>query len=254
MKNSSTHLKTTFVDIVFPSDDPWNQTAADNAEWLRRFKKEVGILDDPDLPGLPQGPEWSISQGGTGFAPPYLRPNPKAQVMPFDQNDTVSISLHSEAKPFEAESAAANKFLESLATRSPPAAVFCSRELENALSEFVTIEVTNVKPFPGDDALRAKAREVIGMPNTAADDPVLLGKFKDMMREKLGMGQVNETTTAQLDTTSAAAAAAATLPLDMDITLPEGGDLTDILQDMDFDFGDGSQAADPILGGRFSVM
>lgn len=30
------------------SDDPWNQTAADNAQWLRQFKRDVGILVEPD--------------------------------------------------------------------------------------------------------------------------------------------------------------------------------------------------------------
>ncbi|RGP63725.1 c2h2 type zinc finger containing [Fusarium sporotrichioides] len=31
--------------ILFDCDDPWNQTAADNDEWLQRFKKDVGILN-----------------------------------------------------------------------------------------------------------------------------------------------------------------------------------------------------------------
>lgn len=26
------------------SDDPWNQTPADHAQWLEMFKKEVGII------------------------------------------------------------------------------------------------------------------------------------------------------------------------------------------------------------------
>ncbi|RSL48376.1 hypothetical protein CEP53_009546 [Fusarium sp. AF-6] len=32
--------------ILFESDDAWNQTAADNDEWLQRFKRDVGILPD----------------------------------------------------------------------------------------------------------------------------------------------------------------------------------------------------------------
>ncbi|KAG9249521.1 homeobox and C2H2 transcription factor [Emericellopsis atlantica] len=36
--------------IMFDDDDPWNQTPADNAEWLRHFKKDQGLdVDDPDL-------------------------------------------------------------------------------------------------------------------------------------------------------------------------------------------------------------
>ncbi|KAM5386455.1 hypothetical protein ACJZ2D_000418 [Fusarium nematophilum] len=36
--------------IVFDNDDPWNQTAADNNEWLQDFKRSVGIF-----PSLPDG-------------------------------------------------------------------------------------------------------------------------------------------------------------------------------------------------------
>ncbi|KAJ4299324.1 hypothetical protein N0V90_004569 [Kalmusia sp. IMI 367209] len=32
--------------IVYESDDPWNQTAADHAEWLWQFKKDVGIIQN----------------------------------------------------------------------------------------------------------------------------------------------------------------------------------------------------------------
>ncbi|KAF1926070.1 uncharacterized protein M421DRAFT_68458 [Didymella exigua CBS 183.55] len=36
--------------IVYDDDDPWNQTSADNAQWLRQFKRDVGILDEPNDP------------------------------------------------------------------------------------------------------------------------------------------------------------------------------------------------------------
>ncbi|KZL84393.1 homeobox and c2h2 transcription factor [Colletotrichum incanum] len=32
--------------ISFEDDDPWNQTPADNPDWLRDFKREMSILDD----------------------------------------------------------------------------------------------------------------------------------------------------------------------------------------------------------------
>jgi hypothetical protein len=35
--------------IVYNGDDSWNQTPADFAEWLLRFKKDVGILSDIDV-------------------------------------------------------------------------------------------------------------------------------------------------------------------------------------------------------------
>ncbi|KAL2255384.1 hypothetical protein VTK26DRAFT_3473 [Humicola hyalothermophila] len=63
--------------IVYEDDDPWNQTAADNAEWLRRFKRDAGILSDPSVPGLPRAAPWTVTdQDGSGFAPPYVNPNP----------------------------------------------------------------------------------------------------------------------------------------------------------------------------------
>ncbi|KAH6716327.1 hypothetical protein BKA61DRAFT_642873 [Leptodontidium sp. MPI-SDFR-AT-0119] len=57
--------------VLFYDDDPWNQTAADNAEWLIRFKRDVG-LSATSGPGLP------IADGGTGLSPPFHMP----QVLP----------------------------------------------------------------------------------------------------------------------------------------------------------------------------
>jgi hypothetical protein len=37
--------------IIYESDDPWNQTAADHPEWLWRFKKDVGIIGTEDPTG-----------------------------------------------------------------------------------------------------------------------------------------------------------------------------------------------------------
>ncbi|KAH7146901.1 hypothetical protein B0J13DRAFT_584352 [Dactylonectria estremocensis] len=38
--------------IYYDDDDPWNQMPADNPEWLRRFKIEIGILKEPNLDNL----------------------------------------------------------------------------------------------------------------------------------------------------------------------------------------------------------
>lgn len=38
--------------LTVTSGDPFNQTMADNAEWLRRFKRDVNILEDDGGPGL----------------------------------------------------------------------------------------------------------------------------------------------------------------------------------------------------------
>ncbi|GME48147.1 hypothetical protein BGZ63DRAFT_351527 [Neofusicoccum parvum] len=42
--------------IMFDDDDPWNQTPADNADWLREFKRGVGLLHDDTVPGMKGGP------------------------------------------------------------------------------------------------------------------------------------------------------------------------------------------------------
>lgn len=60
-----------------------------------------------------------------------------------------------------------------------PASVFCSRELENGLNTYVDDCITN-HIIPTDDDLRARAREILGVDNTAADEPKLLERFKAM--------------------------------------------------------------------------
>jgi hypothetical protein len=179
----------TAKDSQFPhtdrrSDDPWNQTAADNAEWLQRFKRSVGILSAEDGPGLPLGTlNWNVSGGGSGFAPPYAFP--KAQLAPFSGTLPVQVEMTDGDNPksfaFDTEPETVNKFLKSFQTRYPaPATVFCSRELEKGLVEFVEAEGA----LPSDEALRARAREILGTSSTAADDDVLLGKFKEMVKAK----------------------------------------------------------------------
>ncbi|KAK3987837.1 homeobox protein 4 [Cladorrhinum sp. PSN332] len=180
--------------IIYEDDDPWNQTAADNLEWLRRFKRDVGIPipnDDPSLPGLPGATySWHISQGGSGFAPPYAVPNPNK--IPLNSTDLLSINMRDGAKPFTTHGNTANQFIKALALdpqrNPPPATVFCSRELENGLAEFVQIEMMDKGRFPSDERIKEKARGLVGTADkTAADDEMLLSKFKEMMWGRLGM-------------------------------------------------------------------
>lgn len=35
--------------LIFYSDDPFNLTAADNSEWLRRFKRHFDISDEQNI-------------------------------------------------------------------------------------------------------------------------------------------------------------------------------------------------------------
>ncbi|KAI5921303.1 hypothetical protein F4810DRAFT_679264 [Camillea tinctor] len=194
--------------IVYDDDDPWNQTAADNAEWLQRFKVDVGILPPEYGPGLLSGEIfWATSQGGTGFAPPYVSPNPAAALIatahpspscpsaqPHDSQDGPTgagadesmVFLRHEARGFQSGASTANRFLQTFTRRyAAPARIFCSRELESGLTEYVRREVARggAGSFPSDERLRARAREIMGMQKTACDDPVLLAKFKAALQQ-----------------------------------------------------------------------
>ncbi|KJZ78002.1 hypothetical protein HIM_02639 [Hirsutella minnesotensis 3608] len=211
--------------ILYDDDDPWNHTAADNAEWLHRFKREAGIISEPG-PGLPAGTGWALEQGGTGFAPPYAFP--KGHVELFEED--VSINMVQGAKPFQAGQNAANSFLETLTSEDcRPAAVFCSRELESGLTQFVRKCVDDGGRLPSDEALQAKAREILKSSKTAADDPMLLGKFKQRINEQFAHAL------------PAAAAAnkgvgdLGVLPTDMELSISDE-ELGNILQGLECDF------------------
>ena len=235
------------------SDDPWNQTAADNAEWLQRFKRDVGIIQEG--PGLPEGGSWSIEQGGSGFAPPYAFP--KDGTIAFDS--PVQVSLCEGARHFETNPTVANKYLETLSTRYPkPARVFCSRELEEGLTEFVRKEVTGTGTFPSDLAMKGRARDILGTDTTAADDVVLLGKFKALMEKQLGISPTTAFVSANVPSLvapiplSAAPTQGANPlpPTNVDIDITEE-DMNKIMQDMNFEF---EFDQDVIMGGNSSTF
>ena len=85
-----------------------------------------------------------------------------------------------EDKVYKIRKETAGKFLKSINSRYPqPATIFCARELETGLSNFVQSEIA--KGFvPTDEALKAHAREILGVQETAADNAQLLEKFKAM--------------------------------------------------------------------------
>ncbi|CVK87866.1 uncharacterized protein FMAN_05310 [Fusarium mangiferae] len=192
--------------IIFDDDDPWNQTAADNAEWLLRFKRDVGIL--PPGAGLSLDTNaWNITHGGTGFAPPYAFPNkkmlhatsstPASVVSPSATNgstmttspgttspgfEKLEIFLGNNATPFEADQTLLEGYIETFSSRyDRPASVFCSRELESGLISFVETEMACGAGFPSDEAIRLRGREILSCDKTAADDPDLLARFKAWM-------------------------------------------------------------------------
>ncbi|KAI1874944.1 uncharacterized protein JN550_002373 [Neoarthrinium moseri] len=164
--------------IIYDEDDPWNQTAADNAEWLQRFKRDVGILPPESGPGLTCDIlPWTAAEGGTGFAPPFVSLSPNTTVEPLKENP--KIFCRDNAKPFEPDAAIVNRYLQTLGQRYPaPAKIFCSRELENGLTEYVKRETIKTGMMPSNDQLRERARAIMGMQKTAADDTELLEKFK----------------------------------------------------------------------------
>lgn len=162
--------------VIYDDDDPWNQTAADNAEWLIRFKRDVGLAAIENGPGLEysetSNTSWRCEKGGTGFSPPYVFPKEP----PTMSNEDVTIRMN--GREFEISAQTAAHFAKNVNTRyQPPGQIFCSRELESGLNVFVKSQIAKGH-VPTDEIIRAKAREILGMNKTSADDLDLLEKFK----------------------------------------------------------------------------
>ncbi|KAM3088387.1 hypothetical protein ACMFMG_000032 [Clarireedia jacksonii] len=167
--------------VIYDDDDPWNQTAADNAEWLLRFKRDVGLAPADSGPGLTAGNvSWQLSSGGSGFSPPYVKPGKKINMGDAHEDIELNVGRIGEdsSKVVKVKGHTVNGYINTLNTRyPPPAQVFCSRELEDALCELVNTEKEQGR-VPSDEMLRAKAREVLRLQVTAADNEELLTKFK----------------------------------------------------------------------------
>jgi hypothetical protein len=151
----------------------------------------------------------------------------------------VEVTLKEGTKPFAAPPATANRFVQGLADakrHDPPGAVFCSRELERELSEFVCGEVAGkgVSGFPSEEAIRERARGFLGVERTPADDAVLLGRFVEVMRGRLGLGPSGEQQQGQMGLAEGGLASGG-----MDFSaVALDTELSDVLGQMDFDFGD----------------
>lgn len=160
--------------IIYDDDDPWNQTPADNVEWLERFKRDVGLAV-PNGPGLAEiitNSSWRYEHGGSGFSPPYVCPS--KPMLEYAED----LRVQMDDRQFEVKAATATTFLKSMKERyQPPGRVFCGRELESGLNDFVKSSIAQGM-FPSDDMLRARAREIMKMDYTSADDSNLLERFK----------------------------------------------------------------------------
>ncbi|KAI9642183.1 hypothetical protein NHQ30_008985 [Ciborinia camelliae] len=167
--------------VIYDDDDPWNQTAADNAEWLMRFKRDAG-LSPPDFgPGLPPAnTSWKVSLGGSGFSPPYLNPGKEVTACHTAELEINLAKADESEKMVKLRAETAQAYIKGLKQRYPmPARVFCSRELEDALVDLVRSENQRGR-VPSDECLRARARDVLGVQRTPADEKELLGKFKSV--------------------------------------------------------------------------
>ncbi|KAF9776735.1 hypothetical protein IL306_005050 [Fusarium sp. DS 682] len=205
--------------ILYDDDDPWNQTAADNAEWLQRFKRDAGILKT-DGPGLPVSDGWALESGGSGFAPPYACP--KASLEPFPADAQVSMGQGAKSLP----AAIANSYIEKLTSQAArPAEVFCSRELERGLISYVEDHVACKGSIPTDAMLQTRARRILDSETTPADDIDLLNKFKNMVAKRVP----------QVVTSQDTIESAPVMPSNMELNLSDE-DVNNILQDMNFEF------------------
>jgi hypothetical protein len=144
------------------------------------------------------------------------------------------------AKSFPAGHSGANGYLENLTSMDArPAKIFCSRELERGLMEFVESHVASTGRMPSDAMMQARGRQVLNADITAAEDPDLMARFKDMMSQKVPQAGPAENDTG--DTVSSA------MPSNMDITISDE-DMNNFLQDMNFEFDAQDMGGVSLLG------
>jgi hypothetical protein len=162
--------------IIYNDDDPWNQTAVDNAEWLLRFKRSNGLAPPEDGPGMPKTlEEVDMHFGGTGLTPPSLAAEDLVEVTHLQEGNTTDWR-----KPINSYSFCTNDDHKSVPRLAVPT-TFSSWKLESSLADYVHQSIAQGY-VPTDEQLRSQARAIVGAPVTSADDPMLLEKFKDIHR------------------------------------------------------------------------
>ncbi|KAK8051814.1 homeobox and C2H2 transcription factor [Apiospora rasikravindrae] len=165
--------------IEYDDDDKWNQTPADNPEWLRQFKQNVGILPRDSRQEQLDTTSWTQSLGTTD--PSAHRPSIEFDAMlqtpsmntPYATNDDITAASQAEQlDPMRHET---------------PTRTFGNPQLASGLTAYVCRELQKKSIFPSDADLQARARDIMSMQRTPADDPVLLGKFKASLQGPLSL-------------------------------------------------------------------
>ncbi|KUI55189.1 hypothetical protein VP1G_02504 [Cytospora mali] len=182
--------------ILYDDGDPFNITVADNAEWLTRFKRSTGILPATDGPGLPD--DVGIGAVGSGLQMPWQSSGSgsAASNSALPQAATTfptalgSVNLSADFSDISAMPGVQHTGIVNNPGLSNSGAVFSSQEFEDKLLQFAVAEIASSGRMPPDEALIAKAKEISGMEvwqaeTTAADDPVLLGRFKNLVVDRV---------------------------------------------------------------------
>lgn len=161
---------------------------------------------------------------------------PKNGLEPFI--DSVQVPMRRGAKSFPAGHSGANGYLEHLTSLgTAPAKVFCSRELERGLMEFVEQYVADAGHMPSDARMQARGRQVLNAEVTAAEDPALMDKFKEMMSQKFP----------QVSTAESGAEGPFGMSGNMNISISDE-DMNNFLQDMNFEFDAQDVGGVPLFG------
>ncbi len=161
--------------IIYNDDDPWNQTAVDNEEWLLRFKRSNGLAPPEGGRGMPKTlDEVDMHFGGTGLTPGNLGADDFVEVTSLVQDD-VTCGWRRPTNSCSRSPNSAHQSVPRLATNT----TFSSWKLESALADYV--QQSQAQGFlPTDEQLCIQARAIVGAPVTSADDPMLLQKFKEL--------------------------------------------------------------------------
>ncbi|CAN8103056.1 unnamed protein product [Discula destructiva] len=192
--------------ILYDDDDPFNHTAADNAEWLLRFKRSAGLLPATEGDGLPE----YLWKGGLRRAQQWRDSTPTSLQNKLPSSEATPASLSMQPMQIDTSSplpdpgidhygamdiqtitttTAATNIITSTAGAAT-GAVFANRDFEDKLVQFAVSEVASSGRMPPDAAIQARARELAGFEvwqaaPTPADDPVLLAKFKALVVDKV---------------------------------------------------------------------